>query len=508
MIDALPHRLVGAAIAVALLGGVTSCRRGPEGAVTAIVIGDKQPALGDPLRPPVNEGDALLRLSVAQGLVRFDAGGQIEPGLAERWNVSDDGLSYIFRLQTGEWPDGRKIIARDVARMLSRQIKAGGDNPTRDALGAVDEVVAMTDRVIEIRLRAPRPNLLTLLAQPEFALFREGVGTGPFRLREKAKGDGGKHARPEGDAPILLARRLPGVDGEESEREEVAIRAMPAAQAIAAFLDDRAALVLGGTVADLPLATRGKLPRNSLRFDPVAGLIGLAPARADGPAGDEAVRRLLSEAIDRGALVAALAVPGLSPRATLLQGGLAGLGDPPQPAWLAQPPAERRAVLLAEAKRLAPRGPAEPRTIAVDLPKGPGGDLILARLAADWAPLGFEAVRAGAGHRADFRWLDAVAPSDSPAWFLRQFRCAVAPVCAAEADELLASARAAPIAQQRAALFAEAARKQDEAVLFIALTAPVRWSLVSRQAPGFIENRYARHPLGLIAAKPAQGGAQ
>ena len=41
----------------------------------------------------------------------------------------------------------------------------------------------MTDRVIEIRLIAPRPNLLPLLAQPEFAILRGGEGTGPFTAR-------------------------------------------------------------------------------------------------------------------------------------------------------------------------------------------------------------------------------------------------------------------------------------------------------------------------------------
>ena len=65
-----------------------------------------------------------MRVNLAQGLVRFDGAGQVEPGLAERWNVSDDGLSYIFRLASGEWPDGRKIMARDVARILKRQIRA------------------------------------------------------------------------------------------------------------------------------------------------------------------------------------------------------------------------------------------------------------------------------------------------------------------------------------------------------------------------------------------------
>src|SRR5690606_36360940 len=54
-------------------------------------------------------------------------------------------------------------------------------NPLKDTLGAVTKVVAMTDRVIEIQLSAPRPNLLLLLAQPEFGLVRASVGTGPFQ---------------------------------------------------------------------------------------------------------------------------------------------------------------------------------------------------------------------------------------------------------------------------------------------------------------------------------------
>ena len=62
----------------------------------------------------------MLLANVAQGLVRFDSAGNIVGGLAERWNVSDDGLSYIFRLASTEWPDGRKITAQQVARLLKR----------------------------------------------------------------------------------------------------------------------------------------------------------------------------------------------------------------------------------------------------------------------------------------------------------------------------------------------------------------------------------------------------
>ena len=505
-----PQALARALAVALLLAGACGCRRSQEGATAVVVIAGSQPSLGDPLGVPANDAESVLRGATAQGLVRFDPTGQIEPGLAERWNVSDDGLSYIFRLTTGAWPDGRKIMARDVAQLIERQRKAAGDNPTRDALGAIDEAVPMTDRVIEIRLRAPRPNFLTLLAQPEFALIREGLGTGPFKVREP-------NVKPLRGAahPIDLRRSLPGIDGEESEREDVTLMAMPAAQAIAAFRDERAALVLGGTVGDLPLVRGVKLPRGALRFDPVAGLFGLAPARGDGPAADPQIRRLLSQALDRQALIAALGVPGLDPRATLLQDGLAGIGTLPQPAWLGQLVAARRAALIAEARRLLPAPkattaasdtPPEPRRLLVRLPEGSGYDIILMRLNADWGPLGFEVERAGRGARADLAWIDLVAPSDSPAWFLRQFRCAVAPVCTAQADVLLEQARDVAIAAQGNALMGEAARLMDADQLFIAIAAPVRWSLTARAVTGFVENRYARHPLGGLRARPDTGG--
>ena len=85
------------------------------------VIGEP-PKIVDPSAGALTESQAVLLSSVAQGLVRFDASGQIVPGLAERWNVTDDGLSYIFRLQAMNWPDGRKLTAQQVARMLRRQL--------------------------------------------------------------------------------------------------------------------------------------------------------------------------------------------------------------------------------------------------------------------------------------------------------------------------------------------------------------------------------------------------
>lgn len=487
------RRVVHMVLALSSLTLLQGCSGPDEQAVDVVVIGARAPALADPAAGPLTVPQQVLVQTVAQGLVRFDARGQIVPGLAERWNVSDDGLSYIFRLASGKWPSGRTVQARDVARLLTRQLRADSRNELRDTLGAVVEVVAMTDRVIEIRLSAPRPNLLQLLAQPEMGLVREGQGSGPFQ------------PDPQQDKPGALAlshvQRV--IDGPDL-RDHIHLRTAAAAKAIADFKAGEAELVLGGTFDDLPLARDADLGRRALRFDPVTGLFGLVPAKRSGPAADPDIRALLNRAIDRAALIEQLGVPGLTPRATLLQGGLEGLPAPAAPASFSTPFAERRAALVNEANRQF--GSLQRPTITVALPEGPGGSIVFNRLAADWGAIGLTVERLPAGRSADFRLVDAVAPSASPAWFVRRFRCAVSPACSEEADELMDSAREAVVGAQRAAFFAEAVRLLEDETVFLPLAAPVRWSLVSPDLPGYAENIVARHPLTGLRDKLSREG--
>ncbi|HET7817275.1 MAG TPA: ABC transporter substrate-binding protein [Sphingomicrobium sp.] len=479
---AVPRRALAAAIALALAGGgLSGCDRSDAGAVRVTVIGES-PSMADPAAGELSAPQSVLLASVAQGLVRFDARGQIEPGLAERWNVTDDGLSYIFRLQPAEWPSGGKVTAHQVARLLRRQLASRSRNPLKDSLGAVAEIVPMTERVLEIRLRAPRPNLLRLLAQPEMAIIRDGEGTGPFRIGSDAR------------APAFILERTVSLpDDEESRREQVVLAAAAAPDAVRAFLAGKTDLLLGGTFADLPYARAEDMPRGALRFDPASGLFGLVPARADGPAADVELRRLLAQAIDRQVLVDAFDVPGLLPRATVLEPGLDGLADPSPPPWATVPIAERRAELAAAAN--AQFGDLERPVVAIALPDAPGAELMLNRLASDWAVLGIKVERAGPDRPADLQLIDSVAPSTSPAWYLRRFRCGQTPVCSEEMNPLLDGARSALAPAERYTLLAQAAALVDDQQLFIALAAPIRWSLVSDRVPGFAPNRFARHTL-------------
>jgi peptide/nickel transport system substrate-binding protein len=468
------------------------CRPRHEGAVKVTVIGTT-PRVEDPAITPLSGPDAVLIGSVGQGLVQLDAAGNIVSGLAERWNVSDDGLSYIFRIAATDWPGGRKVSAQQVARILKRSLAPASANPLKDTAGAIEDVVAMTDRVIEIRLRAPRPNLLNLLAQPEFAIVRNGVGTGPFQIAAKQEKPG----------EINLTREIASADEETSEREEVFLAATSAEQAIREFAAGDTDLVLGGTFADLPIAQRVKLPRGALRFDPASGLFGLVPSRSGTPLDDTGVRALLSQAVDRDALVDALRVPGLAPRTTVLEPGLDGMPAPVAPTWATTPLDQRRAGLVAESMREF--GDDKP-TLRIFIPKGPGGDVVFNRLSTDWSVLGITVERATSVATSDLKLVDAVAPSNSAAWFLRQFRCQFVPVCDQQADELLDGARDTLVPAQRYALLAQAAARIDGTQLFIPLAAPVRWSLVSTRIQGFAGNRYARHTLTGLEQKPNTGG--
>lgn len=471
-------------LVAAVLAG---CGRGDEELASIGVIGDR-PELVETVDAPLTTGEALVRSNVAQGLVRFDSRGQVVPGLAERWNVSDDGLSYIFRLQTGEWPDGRKIKADDVAKILARQLRPASRNPLKDTLGAVEEVVAMTDRVVEIRLRSPRPNLLQLLAQPELGLVRASVGTGPFFPVQTRDDDEEGAARPS----YLIEHRIVIPDAKDV-RERAIISGGPAHSLVTLFADGKLDVVFGGTFDDLPLLERVNAPRGSLRFDPVSGLFGLAPNDRSSLMADRELRRLVSRAIDRQAIITILNVPGLQPRATLLQPGLDGIGRTPQPDWMKQPVGQRREQLIAEANRMF--GSVDRPVIRIDMPQGPGGEAVIRQIARDLEPLGLKVGRAATPASADLVWVDEVAPSTSPAWFLRRFRCGVTKICLDDVEPILAEARMTLSASDRAALLQAAATQMEEAQLFIPIAAPVRWSLVRSGIDGFVENPFGRHTL-------------
>lgn len=449
------------------------------------VIGDP-PRLADPDRDDLTIGQSILMRETAMGLVSLDATGQVQPALAESWIVSDDGRSIIFRIQRAKWPNGQEVTGDDVAASLKRAISGNSDNRLKPLLTAIDAVVGMTGRVVEIRLKTPRPYLLQLLAQPELGIRKDGAGAGPWRITGR-----------DGTALVLRPVPEPGnfADEERAKDERVVyLKGGRAALAVARFVQGESNLVLGGTAADWPIARVSGVNANRIHIDPAEGLFGLAIYPESAFLKERSLREALAMAIDRQALAQAFEAPRWSTIQTLLPAQLDS-GQPVNgPDWASSDLTSRRATASQRINAWeGARGALKPLRVA--LPKGPGMRLLFARISADWRAIGVPAVAVSFGAEdADLRLIDEVAPNSSANWYLTRTGCDYGLVCNPTADFALKEARAAPSLGQRSAAIARADAAYAEHASYIPLAKPLRWSLVSQALPRFRDNPFAAHP--------------
>ena len=119
------HRLLAAAVTLVLavglivgIGGALAASESPSPADGKVVLRLGWLNEADSLNPFV--GYELSSYEVwalnYDLLVGYDTGGSPAPGLAESWEVSDDGLVWTFKIRQGmKWQDGEPITAADVA---------------------------------------------------------------------------------------------------------------------------------------------------------------------------------------------------------------------------------------------------------------------------------------------------------------------------------------------------------------------------------------------------------
>jgi oligopeptide transport system substrate-binding protein len=164
----------------------------------------------------------ILR-AITEGLVTPNPdGGAPVPGVAERWEASEDGLTWTFHLRANaKWSNGDAVTAHDFVAAMRRALTPGVGAPKarlfyalrnaqryhRGEVGSFSEVgvSAADDRTLVLQLEAPTPHLLALAASgPWLPLHRaslekhgaatsraggwtrpgEFVGNGPFALVE------------------------------------------------------------------------------------------------------------------------------------------------------------------------------------------------------------------------------------------------------------------------------------------------------------------------------------
>jgi len=162
--------------------------------------------IGLPLEPPSLDPtaeaaaavDDVLYANVFEGLTRFAADGSIVPSLAKSWDISADGLTYTFNLQTGvTFHDGSSFDADDVKFSLDRIGAPDSLNPQKALYASIKSVTVVDPATVKIELSRPDGNLLYNLAwgdavivAPESAANNKvnPIGTGPFFFRDRVEG--------------------------------------------------------------------------------------------------------------------------------------------------------------------------------------------------------------------------------------------------------------------------------------------------------------------------------
>ena len=472
---------------------LAGCGGGDDRPVEVAVIGE--PAAAFINAPTVSASAQLLRAATVEGLVAFDEQGQVVPALADRWIVTDDGLSYIFRLRDGTWADNSPITGETARAALVRAIAAQRGTPLGLDLGVIAEVRAMAGRVIEIRLTGRQPEFLQVLAQPELGLARAGQGAGPMRLRR------------EEDSTFLSPippqdRGLPQDQRWTKRARMLELNSVAAKLAIEQFNRGELDIVLGGTLADFPRLDAMGVARAAIRLDPVAGLFGLVVTREQGFLSEAQNREAISMAIDRQALAGSVNLAGWLTTTRVLNPGLAGDDGTIGERWLGRSIADRRALAAVRVATWKAKADAVPQ-LRVALPAGPGADLLLARLSQDLSAIGVKVQRVGLEAEADLRLLDVTASYSSAQWFFNRLSCAVqVAACSPAADKFAAQAQLEADPAKQAELVSQAEAQLTLSNIYIPLGLPVRWSLVGGNVSGFAVNRMAVHPLMSLAMRP------
>ncbi len=179
-----------------LLGGVILVDAGPAAAKTLNFALDGNP---DTLDPHKTSGTLTFQTlkSIYDTLVEPDMSEKIVPALAEKWEVSEDELTWTFYLKKGVvFHNGDKLTAKDVKATFDRIMDKATASPKAKEFGSITAIETPDDFTVVLKLKEPAAPLLATLASGWGAILpkslidsghdfgNQPVGTGPFVLKE------------------------------------------------------------------------------------------------------------------------------------------------------------------------------------------------------------------------------------------------------------------------------------------------------------------------------------
>lgn len=195
-----------------MISGCGSNSSSSDSKTISMALSNEPSSLDPAMTYGLSESD--VELAIFEGLTRADEKGVAQPALAEKWDVSADGLTYTFHLRKDlKWSDGTPITAKDFEyswkRVLDPQLASGnaymlfiieGAEDYNSEKGSADKVgiKAVDDNTLQVKLVEPAAYFLDLTAFHAFYPVpkhtvdanKDGwagnaetiVGNGPFKI--------------------------------------------------------------------------------------------------------------------------------------------------------------------------------------------------------------------------------------------------------------------------------------------------------------------------------------
>lgn len=179
-------------------------------------IGELNPHLYSP-------NEMFAQAMVYDPLITYNQDGTLSPGLAETWEISEDGKTYTLTLRENVlYSDGSKLTAGNVKRNIDTVINNIASHSWLESIAVIDQVSVVDDSTVIISLKEPYAPFLQELAliRPLRMLgdagfpgsghtadgIKEPIGTGPWVLTEYDPDRYAKFTRNEnywGDQPSI-----------------------------------------------------------------------------------------------------------------------------------------------------------------------------------------------------------------------------------------------------------------------------------------------------------------
>jgi peptide/nickel transport system substrate-binding protein len=153
----------------------------------------------DPTGGAAQAIDSVLYSNVFEGLTRFMADGSVVAGLAQSWEISDDGLTYTFMLHDGvTFHDGTTMDAEDVKFSLDRARSDDSINAQKGLFADIADVTVIDPLTVAVTLSQPNGMFLfnmawgdAVIVAPESidTIASNPIGTGAFTFTDWVQGD-------------------------------------------------------------------------------------------------------------------------------------------------------------------------------------------------------------------------------------------------------------------------------------------------------------------------------